>query len=263
MKQSIIINVMTLITFGIMKAAWELAAEGQKMHGGKKSEYLGESMRQAWAVKKAGGTQEAALKAGGYELTQRHKDGVRKLKQQTALAAQKETHNSQDDAALVAEYLATAPVQKAVATAAVPATARAHAEWAEYAATAGAPRKQTRNFEDYSQDVDYDHNQAGGDMDCASQDADDYCKCVCCGGSALKVSMVKGETYKGGYRAGDFCPVCIANQQEENRIAARSAEYKKHWKSQRTLSVSLATVKKEQRTRNTRFDPIDGKPLTK
>lgn len=262
MKQSIIINVITLVTLGLMKAAWELATEGQKMHGGKKSEYLGESMRQAWAVKKAGCTQEAALKAGGYELTQRHKEEVRKLKQQTALAAQKETHNDVSDAALVAEYLATPPVQKAVA-ATTPAIANAQAEWELYAAMTGAPRTQQRNFEDYSQDVDYDHNQAGLDMDCASQDADDYCKCVCCGGSALKVSMVKSETYKGGYRAGDFCPVCIARQAEENRIAARRTEYKKEWRSQRALSTSLAKVKREHRAKTTKYDSVDNRPLTK
>lgn len=265
MKRAIIINIVTLMTLGLMKAAWELATEGQKMHGGKKSEYLGESMRQAWAVKKAGCTEESAFVAGGYELTQHQKDGMKALKKQIILASQKAERNEPSDAALMDEYFATQPRQKAVATAEAPAAAQA--QWDEYAANTGAPyyRVQARNFEDYSQDTEFDHNQAGIDAECASQDADDYCKCVCCGGSALKVSMVKSHTHKGGYREGDFCPACIAAQKELDRITTRAKEYKSHWKSQRAPSVSLAKVKRDYYNRNSnmKFDPIDGKPLRK
>lgn len=206
MKRAIIINIVTLMTLGIMKAAWELATEGQKIHGGKKSEYLGESMRQAWAVKKAGCTEESAFVAGGYELTQRQRDGMRKLKKQIILASQKAERNEAKDAAIMDEYFATKPRQKVQK----PMIAESHDAYAEYATMPGINRKPTATKDyDFNQDIQGDYNQESFNDDFASQDVDDWATCKRCGMAALKADIRQiNFTAYGETRSENCCGKC-------------------------------------------------------
>lgn len=223
MKRAIIINVMTLITFGLMKAAWELATEGQKMHGGKKSEYLGASMRQAWAVKKAGCTEEAAYLAGGYEFSQKKKDGIREIKKQTALAAQKATHNDAGDAELVAQYFAMQPQptpKKAIAS--------AHEDYAMYAAMPNIQRKPAAKDYEFNQDIQTEHSQESFDDDCASQDAGDWTKCKRCGMAALKEDIKPKSFRAHGSSTTEYC--CgKCRQKLDIRYNGGSMETKNYW----------------------------------
>lgn len=237
MKHAIIINIITLMTYSLMKAAWELAAEGQKAHGGKKAEYLGEAMRQAWAVKKAGCTQEAALAAGGYELNQRQKDGAKEIKKQTALAAQKETRNTASDMSVTDEYAAFMATQPATNTAALIMDApscegrlsgKAKADtFAALKSTLG----NLKQIEKQETQID-EFVQESYDDECASQDESDYLKaCSGCGKDFNTESLVtRMKKTSMGHKYLSYCPVCVARHDTQDKLFNTKVQYRKDLK---------------------------------